>query len=329
MQKFYIVFIVLTLFSVTVLAQVDTIPPTDQEKTMVGTAKKDTTYWTKALKVGANLTQAAFSDNWKAGGVNAIAYNTLLEANADYNRDRTTISLVADCQYGNFKNEGQGWRKSLDKIFLDAKFGYAFATEWSFYASLNFLSQFDKGYQFVKEANQLERQFLISQFLSPGYFTQSLGVEYKPVNYFFIRFGTGTLRQTIVIKNSDTTFNSPTRLRDLEYFKETKNYGVDFDKKIRTEIAFQAMVGFDKDIAKNINLKARYIGFVNYDKLSNPEQWDQRAELTLLAKINNLVNVSLTGLAIYDKDADDKFQISQALSLGLAYSLGDIKKYEK
>ena len=54
--------------------------------------------------------------------------------------------------------------------------------------------------------------------------------------------------------------------------------------------------------------------FANYEKLRNI---DQRLDITIQAKVNRAVNVTLAGIAVYDDDASSKIQASQALSLGV------------
>lgn len=53
--------------------------------------KEDTlTNWKKAFKAGLNLNQAAFSSNWKAGGVNSFGFTALLNYKANYKKGNTS-----------------------------------------------------------------------------------------------------------------------------------------------------------------------------------------------------------------------------------------------
>ena len=290
------------------------VSPSDQLTVPLAQPAKDTTYWAKSLKVGANLTQATFSDNWKAGGTNNLSFTALLNAKADYLRDRHTFRSEIDFQYGAVNNAGQGFRKSLDRLFVDTKYGYGIAKSWSLYSSVNLLSQFAQGFAYKDSAGET-RARLLSQFFSPAYLTESFGFEYKPADYFFLRFGTGTLRQTFVI---DTTLyrNTP----------DQKNYGVPIGRRVRNEFALQVMGSFDRDIAKNINLKARYIGFYNYRTLGDPRTWDHRVEAIVLAKVNKYISASVSSILIYDQDADPDVQFSYQLGLGLLATFGGINK---
>lgn len=266
-------------------------------------------HWKKSLNFGINANQASFSDNWKGGGVNSIALGTLLNVKAIYDRDRMNWSNEADFQYGVVRNQGQNTRKTADRIFFDSKFGYKFRNpKWQFFGSLNFTSQFAPGYRYDKDVNNNEVEKTISLFMSPGFLTQSLGLEHKPKDYFWLRMGVATLRQTFVL---DTTI----------YKQEPTNYGVPIGKKARHEGAFQLTANFDKEIAKNMTLKARYMTFLNYDLIDRPEQIDHRLDMNLIAKVNKYVNVNLAVIVLYDYDMDLSVQTSQLLSLGFQYAI--------
>ncbi|WP_256011025.1 DUF3078 domain-containing protein [Desertivirga xinjiangensis] len=260
-------------------------------------------YWREWISFGINMNQAAFSDNWSGGGVNSIAIGTLINYKTDYTRgDKSYISEVI-LQYGKLKNRDQLQRKTNDRIFWDNKVALKLSKNWYFFGSLNFESQFDKGYSYSKTKTGEEVQTLISKFMSPGYLTESLGFEYKPGKSFSLRIGTGTARQTFVL---DTAL----------YRTNAKNFGVEPGKRMRNELAFQVVANYEKDIMENIHLKARYNMFANYEDLTTT---DNRLDVTVTAKVNRLVNVTFTGIGIYDDDTSLKIQASQAIALGLVY----------
>jgi hypothetical protein len=97
-------------------------------------------------------------------------------------------------------------------------------------------------------------------------------------------------------------------------------------KKVRNEIAFQAMASFERDIAKNLTLKARYTGFYNYTTIADPRNWDHRIETSFVAKINRYVSTSLSAIMIYDRDADRDVQVSYQLGFGLLATIGAVDK---
>ena len=63
--------------------------------------------------------------------------------------------------------------------------------------------------------------------------------------------------------------------------------------------------------------------FANYEKLENI---DHRFDVTLSARVNRLVNVSLAGIVLYDDDASTNVQASQAFTFGLLYKFPPEKR---
>jgi hypothetical protein len=270
-------------------------------------AQEDTTAgWKRSFKTGLNVNQAAFSNNWKGGGVSSIALGTFLNTKAHYESEEISFTNELDMVYGILKNKDQSTRKSTDRIFFDSKLGYKLTPVWSSFASVNFVSQFDLGYRYTEDQGE-ERRELISKFFSPAYLTSSLGFEYKPVSYFWMRFGLATFRQTFV---GDKYI----------YRNEPKNYGVPIGDNVRNEVAFQYLVNFDKEIAKNVNLKALFNAFGNYKTL---DAIDTRLDVMLTAKVNKYINVNITAAALYDQDMDYDIQFSQSLALGVLFNFSE------
>jgi hypothetical protein len=271
--------------------------------------KRDTSYWKSKFSIGLGINQASFSQNWKAGGVNSMAISSLFSGKVEYNREKVSFLNDIQLQYGRLYNQNEAaylpdYRKTQDRIFIDSKLAYNISPHWLVFASLNFQSQFDKGYKYDKDTVNREVAVLTSRFFAPAFITESIGLEYKPVSYFSVRAGIGTMRQTIV---NDKKL----------YLTEPNNYGVKPGKTLRNEVALMLIMNFDKDIAKNMNLKVRYQGFANYQTM---DKIDHRVDASLTAKINKFFNVTLTGVALYDFDQDKEVQLNQAMSLGFLYN---------
>jgi hypothetical protein len=297
-----LIFLFLFLFT-TIIAIAQTTDPAQQSTD----AKADTLKnWKRAFRSGLNLNQASFSDNWKGGGVSSIAIGALMNAKANYESKSMSFNNELDLLYGILKNKDLTTRKSTDRIFFDSKLGLKLSPVWSAFVSVNFLSQFDLGYKYYDSLGE-ERRKMISKFFSPAYLTSSIGFEYKPVTYFWMRIGLGTFRQTIV-GDKLISRNQP------------KNYGVPIGDRVRHEAAFQYVASLDKDIAKNINLKTRFTAFANYKTI---EAVDTRLDVILAAKVNKYVNVNITATGLYDQDMDYDVQYSESLALGLIYNFSE------
>ncbi|MCX2453001.1 DUF3078 domain-containing protein [Pedobacter sp. PLR] len=269
-------------------------------------------YWKTRTSVGINFSQASFSNNWTGGGVNSIALGGLVNYKAEYSKENLSYVSELILEYGKVRNKGQLQKKTRDRIFWDNKAAIQLSKNWYFFGSINFESQFDNGFKYFNDAAGVEREILISKFMSPGYLTESMGFEYKPNKYFSTRIGTGTAKQTFVLAPEELFITPPDSVNRSE-----SNYGVPKGKTFRNELAFQIVSNFEKEIFTNTMLKARYQMFIPYDRaLSNI---DHRLDITLTSKLNRLMNVSINGVGLLDKDTNPKIQASQTLALGVMF----------
>ena len=268
-------------------------------------------YWKTVTAIGIDLNQGQYSKNWKGGGVNNIAIGGLLNYKTVYSKESYSFTSEIRLEYGKVKNKDQLQKKTKDRIFWDNKANLQFSKSWFFYGAVTFESQFDRGFAYFRDDqnNNVEAQSLISKFMAPGYLTESIGFEYKPTNYFSTRFGTGTAKQTFIL---DTTVYN--QRFNPGYF------GVDRSKSknFRNELAFQVTSQFDKQIFTNVGLYFRYNMFIPYDRPL--DHVDHSLDVRLTSRINKFMNASLSGTAIFDKDADKEIQARQNLSIGFGFT---------
>jgi len=261
-------------------------------------------YWGTSMKAGLNVNESLLSDNWKGGGASTVGVSALFNGKATYHRERHTWANQADFLFAFQYAKGQGYRKTLDRLWLDTNYGYDLTKKWGLFTSVNLLTQFAPGYQYDDDQPRL-----VSGFLAPGYLTSSYGMEYHPSARFKLRLSPFSPRLTVV--------------RDLARFQGTPTdmiYGVNPGRSVRWEVlAAQALAELDQPLGPNANLKARYVLFGNYETFT-PRKIDHRLDLAITAKVNKYINVSLSGILIYDYDQDPGVQYSQSLALGILLS---------
>lgn len=272
--------------------------------------KVDTiTKWKKAFKTGLNLNQSSFTSNWKAGGTNSLGYTIFLNYRANYKGEHNSWDNEFDFQYGSVNTQGLGYRKTLDRIFIDTKYGHVLSSKWDLALSANLLSQFAPGYKYLKSSSNTDSLVMLSAFFAPAFITFGVGFEYHPVKYFKVRLSPLAPRLTIV--------------NDVQRFITTDNptpYGLSPDRSANMQwLAFQMLAEFDKDIAKSVNLKWRYILFADYQQLEVDKLY-HRLDLNLTAKLGRFVNVNLGAILLYDHNQDTDVQFSEAISLGMMYT---------
>jgi hypothetical protein len=267
----------------------------------------DTTYWRRAFKGSITFNQASFSDNWTGGGVNSIGFSSLINFKANYLKGKNSWDNEIDLVYGYINNDGTGYRKNNDRIYLDTKYGRALSEKWNMFTSLNILTQFANGFNYEKDSLEREVAIQVSEFMAPGYFTVAVGFEYVPKPYFKLRLSPLAPRLTVV--------------KNLELYQNVdNNYGVPIGETTRMEwAAFQILADFDKNLNENVNLKFRYLMYGNYETLDF-DKIDHRVDAILSAKIAKYFEVQLSGSLLYDFDQDDSIQLSQALGIGFVYS---------
>lgn len=277
-------------------------------------AQPDTLTWKKKLNFSVNLNQASFSSNWKAGGINAFGFNSLFTYQANYKQDRTSWDNDIDLAFGFVDNSGLGYRKTIDRIYLDTKYGYELGDIWSLFSSLNFLSQFSNGYNYSDDGQSL----LISGLFAPAFITAAVGFEYHPVEHFTVRISPFAPRLTIV--------QDPAR---FIAGVGPEPYGVVPPETLRYEwLGAQILAEYDKQIYENINLKWRYLMFANYETLE-ARRLDHRLDVDFVAKVGKYINVGLGGILLYDYDQDTEAQLSQIFSIGFLYTFQNYVEPEK
>jgi Protein of unknown function (DUF3078) len=265
-------------------------------------AKKDTSYWKKSSQFGANFSNAGFSD-WVAGGQNATGFNVFFNTKGEYAKAKTTWVNDLQLQYGILDN-GTGVKKSIDRIFFDTKVGNKLSKTWSLVGGLNFQTQFTAGFKYGANS---DKDIKISNLFAPAFITEYIGLEWKPKPYFNVVFAPGAMRQTLMTDDD-------ARPRDA-LGKMLPAYGVPVGSSLQNDIGIMQIVAtFDKDVAKNVNLKLRYQIFADAKKIAN---MDNRLDAKLAAKINKYFSATFDLILLYDDD--QSFQIQQARNLGLGF----------
>jgi len=259
--------------------------------------------WRRKLEIGLNLNQASFTSNWKGGGTNNFALGSLVNGSLLYTNAKFTWSNDLQLQYGFQKNEGQTRRKTQDLVFIDTKAGYDISEKLNLFGAANFVSQFAEGLNYSKDATGNEVTRVISRWMAPGYFTQSLGIQYKPVSYFMVRLGALATRQTFVMDPQLSAVGA---------------FGVDTGKSVKVDYGYQIVANFDKNLAKNLNLKARYLSFGDY---TNFQRTNHRLDLIFAARVTRYINTNFTAVMLYDRNQDLAVQWSQVFALGLLFQL--------
>lgn len=268
----------------------------------------DTSYWTKSAEMALNFSQASFSPNWKAGGVNNLTFTSIYNARLSYKKDRRGWENRLSAIYG-LVTIGKDTRKSQDNWSFNSDIDEDLNKKWKAYAGLTIQSQFDKGYRYDGDGSR----HVVSDIFSPGFITEAIGLKYNPKAYWWVKSG-AALRHTIV--RDQRLYN------DSLLVKNNKVYGVEKGQVVRSELGVQFASEFDKDLdtEKKFHLTMRYMSFLPGSAFSqNLYGWDHRGEFMLSAKLLKYVQVSFAAIGIFDKEQDYNWQLSQQLGVGFVY----------
>lgn len=171
---------------------------TDDEKELVKTKdvlkaqNKDTVEgWKTGGVFSVNLTQVSLT-NWNAGGNSSVSVNGVLSLFANYKKGNNAWDNSLDLGYGILKQDGEGVRKSDDKIEFTSKYGRKAIKNWYYAALINFKSQMTAGYNYPDDST------VISNFLAPGYALVAIGLDYKPSDVLTLFISPLTMKATIV-----------------------------------------------------------------------------------------------------------------------------------
>lgn len=285
--------------------------------TKVGNSYEIDTPWRIGGDGNIGFTQT-YLQNWKKGGVSAIAQLLVLKGFANYARSDGKVKWEnnAEIRNGWIRPGGKGaeLQKNDDKFEFTSRFGVSAFKKWYYSAEFNFETQFFRGYQYPKADNPDP----ISAFLAPSKTYYKLGLEYKPNKDFSMMLSPLTAKNVYV--------------RDTALVDQTK-YGVGANEKSFWEPGLNADIKMKRNITEDITYETKYKMFLNYQEPL--KKFDIDWENTFQMKLTEHINMRLLIHFIYDDNVlfpiyDDndekigekpKLQIKEFFSIGFAYKI--------
>jgi len=223
-----------------------------------------------------------YANNWVGAGDPYVGIGTLDHFFLTYKKNkfawRTTLDLDFGMRYSyNTNTKSSRTEKTSDKIELNSQIGYKAGGNWYYTMLLNVNTQLAKGYT--------NDTVLTSAFMTPGYITLSLGMEYKRSKWSWYispvaarltcKFGEDFLNQSIA--------------------------GVDSGKIMLPSVGAFTRIAFNADLHPKINLNTKlelyydYLG--EYDQLRNLAT---NFEMIWKFSITEWLSVSFKTALLYD-----------------------------
>lgn len=273
--------------------------------------------WTLGGKTYSGITQTYINDYWSKGGQSSSSVIMTLDYAANYAKNKFKWENSADFKLGfiNYKTDEKvdhRWHKNSDNIKLISRFGLSAFKKWYYSGEVEFTSQFFNGYKNASDT------ILRSAFLSPGYLSMSLGMDYKPSNVFSAFISPLSLKNTYVINPN----------------VDRATYGLEPGENLKTRVGATAKINFNKKLMENVNIKTNNTIFVNFKSEYIFKVPDFENETVLSFKVNQYITTQVNLNMIYDKDVtstwtDDagveqkgtRLQIKEFVTFGFSYKL--------
>lgn len=281
-------------------------------------AQTPDTSWKKGGLISLNFSQTVLV-NWAGGGANSLAFNGLLNPYYNYKSgtaewDNSLLVAYGIVKTGApfFNSNNAPFIKSDDRLEISSQYNYFFSKVWAASFLFDAKSQMAPGYLNPLEPSDSGE---ISRFLNPAYWTFSLGISYKPCDYFSVLISPATLK---LISITDSIF------RPLYIPSGSSNVYTQFGGLIDAK--------FKKDIITNVNLQSELSLFTDY--LHTPQNVQVDWTVLLGMKINKYLAATLstelkadnvTQVPLYDDNGlpegifGYRTQFKEVLGVGFSY----------
>jgi hypothetical protein len=279
-------------------------------------AVADTAAWQYDATVGINASQAAYR-NWEEGaGNNSLALSAGVYGKAAREGARWIQLHEAQLDFGVIDQADQELRKSEDLIQLNTSLRYdgnGFFHIFNPTIAGNLRTQFAQGFDYSgnpfeseglpSDDPRLDRETPVqtSEFFSPAFLTESIGLTYEPFTNITFRLGAAS-KQTVVL--------------DREF---RVLYGVDADRDARVEGGAEFAASVDRQLAENVRYRSQFNAFYAVNQTENPP--DARWQNTITLKVNDWLSTDLEFVALYDDDITKAIQLKETISVGVSFAL--------
>lgn len=269
--------------------------------------------WRYDLTGKLSASQAAYKD-WQEGGINTVAFTSSVDGLAEKRGARWSHTHELRLAFGIIYQDLEGdenVRKADDQIRLQSNLRYrgnGFFRLFKPTIAGNLRTQFARGFDY--ENNPFpdgspnagdETPVQTSDFFSPAFITESIGLTYEPADWMSLRLG-GASKQTVVLDED---------LRVL--------YDVDRDKTARIEAGAEFQTSINRQIAENVRYKSTLNAFFSFNQTEDPP--DVIWENVISMKVNSWLSTDLEFVTKYDKNVVDAIQIKEVLSVGISFVL--------
>jgi hypothetical protein len=251
--------------------------------------------WIPTAAAGLNVSQLALS-NWTQGGDNSITWTLLGNGSLKYKSIGWTFNNNLKIAYGRTKLGGADFRTNDNELYLESVLSKNIDWAIAPYFSNTVRTPVGIGYSYSTDPPTQT-----AAFFDPGYLSQSVGFTYQKLKGFDTRLGIA-VQETFTRNN--TQFSDDPATDKIEKFK--------------AETGIESVTNGEYILAENLLIKSSLRLFSRFKSM---DVWDVRWDNSIVAKINDYLNTSLSYLLIYQKDQSLTAQMKEGLQLGLNYTI--------
>lgn len=290
-------------------------PPTDFYQQLIPLKIGDLRrkYWTYYSEAEVAMSQGKLA-NWSSGGENSLSLLSNLRYFWNYNRNKTSWENWMHYRFGFMKNGSEDMRKNEDRFELNSKLGQKAFKHWYYTAQFNMLTQLFNSYEYPKD----EERKLVANFMSPGYFTLSLGLDYKPNDRFSLFISPIAGKWNFVRDTAKIDANRYGVTEEGKRFKREAGAQLNVYSKVNNLLKIMN-ISNDLKLFMSYESKDRYVnkGQENEKKKRIPltVNW----KLNIDFKINYFMSASIYTETIYDENYSRKLQFKENLNLGVKF----------
>jgi len=271
--------------------------------------------WTKSGKITFLFNQSAFS-NWQAGGDNSFAGNLNLNYDINYLKGDWTLDNKILASYGLTHIDGDGTRKTDDRLELNSILGRKITEHWSASFFMNFKTQFTDGFDYQDDFVGDSEDYTTSGFFKPAYWSFGPGLLWKKSNNLYVNISPLATRFTFI---TSEIFTYDKDLNDYISSNDKTTFGVEAGDSYLFELGINVRGYYKLDLMKNISMENILSLYSNY--LDKPQNVDLDYTMNLVMKINDVFSTNLTFQTIYDDNAYQGFQIREVFGIGVNVNL--------
>ncbi|PWL24738.1 MAG: hypothetical protein DCO96_13135 [Fluviicola sp. XM-24bin1] len=296
------------------------------------TSQEEQPPWLVKSIFGMNGTNSSFV-NWNAGGRNNISLLGFVSASAVFNSTKIDWNNTLDLSLGGLQfldGSGEGLQKTDDRIEFSSKIGYRLKQNKYYYVSFlgGFRTQFLDGFDFPNDSTP------ISTFMAPGYVNLALGINYKPNDNLSVFLSPISSKMTFV--RDQNLANLGAFGVDPGVFDTITGTFTTLGRQFRPEFGAYFRVIYNREVAKNIEMKSRLELFSNY--IDRPQNIDVNADVLFNFKVNSWFSASANFTLIYDHDilitdangnTGPRTQFRSVLGVGVSYTMKNFKEKNK